>query len=281
MNYNDFNTGAREMLNELPDWHVASVSDKFGHSVQKALGEETCQLISFITICKCAIQTSACLIWAIIAAIFLISAALCILIGGTGTTLEIGIILLVIYFLFASLANKTTALYKGAKNFDSHFGLKNTDIKLSTRHRVIIYLSMLILLPYSCIATMLSFLGFMVATMFNASATGENFFTKMVATNKIMLPSGVLSTFDELIDDENYLSFKNIVNRTLDGLGEFAESERKNYQDDLRKSIQDNKYKLSNVYYDIDSPEYKATKAQYEKERETYKREFGDDGTVE
>ncbi len=241
-NLTQFRSAAREVLELLPNWQPASMEESAQKRLRKEVGDDVCKSISFVTTCKWIQYVIPTLVLSVLSLIlFVIGFLFIVFLRDNKNILIAALIMLAIYIVLCFINNKTLSLFRGARYFDSKFGLhEDAQVKVTPGIKATMYLGLMVTYPYTMFCLVLSGLIGMLASLFlESDRVGDNLLEIVLSTNRIYIPSGVLGSFDELLDRENYLSAYNVLNRLAEDVEEMEDNRikenRRQYIDNLKK----------------------------------------------
>lgn len=241
-NLTQFRSAAKEVLELLPNWQPASMEESAQKRLRKEVGDDVCKSISFVTTCKWIQYVIPTLVLSVLSLIlFVIGFLFIVFLRDNKNILIAALIMLAIYIVLCFINNKTLSLFRGARYFDSKFGLhEDAAVRVTPGIKATMYLGLMVTYPYTMFCLVLSGLIGMLSSLFlESDRVGDNLLEIVLSTNRIYIPSGVLGSFDELLDRENYLSAYNVLNRLAEDVEEMEDNRikenRRQYIDNLKK----------------------------------------------
>lgn len=241
-NLTQFRSAAREVLELLPNWQPASMEESAQKRLRKEVGDDVCKSISFVTTCKWIQYVIPTLVLSVLSLIlFVIGFLFIVFLRDNKNIVIAALIMLAIYIVLCFINNKTLSLFRGARYFDSKFGLhEDATVRVTPGIKATMYLGLMVTYPYTMFCLVLSGLIGMLSSLFlESDRVGDNLLEIVLSTNRIYIPSGVLGSFDELLDRENYLSAYNVLNRLAEDVEEMEDNRikenRRQYIDNLKK----------------------------------------------
>lgn len=268
-NLTEFRAAGKEALSLLPNWHPASMDERAQKKLRKEVGDDVCKSIALVTTGKWIQNVIPTLILSILSLIlYVIGITFLVLLRDDDNIVKVALILLAIYLVLSFINNKTLSLFRGAKYFDSKCGVpKDSEVKVTPGIKVIMYLGLMVTYPYTMFCVIVSgFIGVISSMFLRSNRIGDNLVEIVLSTNRIYLPAGVLSSFDNLLDRSYYLSASNVLNRLAEDADEIEENRvkenRREYLEKIRefdKQLNENRENFtSSEIYELEDARNKA-----------------------